>query len=599
MVPPADKDLSFGRGATLRELLHSPCGVVHMLGICGIGMAGLARLLHDKGWRVTGCDAAPNHLAEWLATLGIEILTGHDPDHLSPDVRWVVRSSAVRPDCVEILRAEQIGLPVFRRGEVLSALLAPTQAVVVAGTHGKTTTTTWITLLLRTAGRQPGWCIGGESEILGTVSMTAPPEHPFVAEGDESDGTLSLYTTEIAVVTNIEPDHLDHFSSIEALEECFLTFARNARRRVVFCADDTRAYRLLGRLANALPYGLSDRAAIRGTDLVQGEGSTSFTLLDHGRVVTRINLPVPGRHNVLNALAAAAVGLELGLSPEQLHAGLETVSLPRRRLERVAECGGVTVFSDYGHHPTEIAAVVHTLQRLPHSRMLAVFQPHRFTRTRQLGRDFPAAFEGIGHLLLTPVYAASESPLKGGSVWDLYVQFRRSGIPRDVRVATSLQQAWAYLRHELREGDILLVLGAGDVEKIAIWAEEAARSPVSGPRPFDTLPDSLLAEIQTQLAVTRIKRDFPLARQTTLGVGGTADLWAEPGSVPDLLALLTWASSARLPVHVIGAGSNTLVSDLGVRGLVLRLSSVCFRQIREENGEVVAGAGWAIEPLLD
>ncbi|MGQ9661766.1 MAG: UDP-N-acetylmuramate--L-alanine ligase [Kiritimatiellia bacterium] len=599
MTAHPETDFSVAQATALRELMAVPRGRVHLLGICGIGTAGLARVLHQNGWEVSGCDAAPNRLADWLMGFGIRVLRGHNPEHISRELSWVVRSSAVNPDCEEVRRARETGLPVFRRGEVLATLLQNRRAVVVSGTHGKTTTATWITLLLRSAGLEPGWCIGGESPLLEGIANNAEPESPMVVEGDESDGTLALYEAEIAVVTNIDLDHMENFATPQALENCFFRFARNARRRVIFCADDPRTAALLSGLPTACSYGFASSAVVRASDVVESERSTTFTLLHGTQVLTRVALPVLGRHNVLNALAAAAVGIEFGLSAEQLRTALQSVRLPRRRMEKVAECCGVAIFSDYGHHPTEIGAVIRTLRRLPHRRLLILFQPHRFTRTRALGPNFPAAFEGAHQVLLTPVYAASEATLKGGTVWDLYAQFRKKSPTRDVRIATSLEQAYQYLRHELRSEDILLILGAGDIEKVGGWLQEAVRTDSGGPRSFDLLNDRLLTALQTRTSSTRITRDFPLSRQTTLGVGGTADLWCEPESEADLVSILSWAFANDVPLHVLGGGSNTLVSDLGVRGMVIRLSGACFCQIKEQNGEVVAGAGVPLALLLD
>ena len=577
---------------TLRALLQSGTGHVHLAGICGIGMAGLAVLLRARGFTVTGCDLMINKLAGWLRHQGIQVTEKHSPDHLGDDVTWVIRSAAVAPDSEELRAAETRSIPVFKRGEVLPLLLEGTTSVAVSGTHGKTTTTSFIAQILVAAGRDPSFCIGGEVAPLGGVAGIGKGGITVV-EADESDGTLARYAPDITVVTNIDFDHMEHFASVEAFEECFRTCVRQTRQAVIYCADDARAARVCREHPHATSYGLVAAADYRAEDLHESATTTLFSLVHRGRVLGTLTVPAPGRHNVLNALAVAAVALRLGLSFESLRDGLGKVSLPRRRFERIVDRDDLVVISDYAHHPAEIAALVRAAGRLERARMLAVFQPHRYTRTLALGPDFPAAFNGLNELVLVPVYAASEAPLPGGSIWDLYRHCRQQPGP-DTIVATSLRQAWEYCRGQLRIGDLFLTIGAGDVERIAGWARNDLRQ--TRVEELETLLGQAIRQLE--LESTRVKGREALAGKTTLRVGGSADLWMEVGSEPDLAKLVAWTSSEHIPLHLLGGGSNVLVSDLGVRGVVARLGGTEFRRLEVRAGAVVAGAAVPLAELL-
>jgi len=568
---------------------------VHMVGVCGIGMAGVAFLLARRGFVVSGCDATLNRTAAWLESAGVKVVAGHGAGHITDDIVAVVHTAAVRADASELVAARRRGIPVFRRGEVLPGLLAQRISIAVSGTHGKTTTSTFITRVLHSAGVDPAWCIGGEIEALGGVAGYGAG--PIVVEADESDGTVALYEPDIAVVTNIEFDHMEHFDSVEEFEACFVSFIGQARRDVVYCGDDFRARRLCAGRSGAVSYGLSDDSDYRARVVGQSAGSICFEVCHAGSCLGRIDLPVPGEHNARNALAAVVVGLRMGLAPAAIARGLARVALPRRRYECVADNGGVRVVSDYAHHPTEVAAVVSVARREPCERRLAVYQPHRYTRTRALGRDFPPSFDGLDKLVLTPVYAASEQPLPGGTVWDLYAEFRRErtgGSVGQVCVAEDLDQVRCYLRRELRRGDLLLVTGAGDVETVAYGVADELRDGVC---PLDR--GELVSGLRSAAPGSEVAGDAPLGARTTLGVGGNADAFVSVANETDIAHILAFARRLGVCVHVLGGGSNVLVSDLGVRGIAMRLGGGAFRAIRSEPGLVVAGAATPVARLLE
>jgi len=577
--------------AALDHWLRTPGARVHLAGIGGVGMAGLAVLLKARGLVVSGCDVSMNALAEWLRKQGIPVAQNHDPSHVEgADV--VIRSAAVPEDAPELAAARARGLSVFRRGEVLPALAGGAGSIAVAGTHGKTTTSSLIAQVLASAGREPTFCIGGEAPPLGGVAA-AGKGGETVVEADESDGTLALYAPDYAVVTNIEFDHMEHFATVDEFEACFARFIRQTRKKVVYCADDPRASRLCAGNPKGLSYGFGGAADVVIAVSNETAAGSEFVLSKGGAALGELALPAPGRHNMLNAAACALVALELGLTFDAIRAGLGKASLPRRRFDRLVDRDDAIVISDYAHHPTEIAALIRTARHLARRRILGVFQPHRYTRTLALGPDFPAAFEGLTELVLLPVYAASEAPLPGGSTWDLYGHCRRRG-GVNVKVAASLRQAWEYCRGQLRLGDLFLVIGAGDVERIALWARDELT-----PTRVEDLETVMRRAIRhMDLDASVVRGNEPLAGKTTLGVGGSADLWMELGSENDLRQTLRWTAAEDIPFTILGGGSNVVVSDLGVRGVVARLGGEAFRGLRMKDGLVAAGAGAPLARLV-
>lgn len=449
--------------------LEGPPVPVHLLGIGGVGVAGVAVQLAARGYRVSGCDGAPDALGPWLSARGIGVLRGHDPLHISPDIQWLVRTPAVADDEPELQTARARGLPVYLRGVVLPALLRGQTSTAVGGTHGKTTTSAMIAHVFRNGGVDASFCIGGEVPTLGGVAH-AGSAGVMVVEADESDGTLALYETDVAVITNVELDHVDFFSDEAELDLCFAAFAAQARRAVIYCADDAGAVRAARQArARTISYGLADNADWRATNLRAGPRSMAATLSFRGIPQGEVELAVPGLTNLLDAMAAVAAGVEQGIAFPVVAAALRSFRAVRRRFDVVAQGRGITVISDYAHHPTEIAAFMQQVRGLAPARVRAVFQAHRYTRTAVLGPAFPPSFAGVDELILVPVYAASEDPVPGGTLSDLHGHFQRWGkIP--VITAQSLLEAWDVIRKKWRAGDVVLVIGAGDVEQIAFHA---------------------------------------------------------------------------------------------------------------------------------
>ena len=574
------------------------CGAVHMLGICGVGMAGVAYLLARRGWRVSGCDAHANALAEWLRLAGVSVLEGHDPAHLAacPAPDRVIVTPAISPLEPEWVAAREQGLPVFRRGEVLASLLSQGRGVAVCGAHGKTTTTCFTTRLLQELGANPGWCIGGATRRLGGVAGGSGGAL-LVAEADESDGTLALYYPAVTVLTNIDLDHLEHFSDEAALCDCFRHALVQTREGVAVCCDNARAWQV-AQCASVpvLGFGCSEPAALRAVEVNVDAESVSFGILYLGRTFGRVTLSVSGRHNVLNALGAAAAALLLGYEPETVFSALAAAcdELPGRRFEAVVKVPGIRFIADYAHHPAELQAAVEMARVQRPERLIVVFQPHRYTRTLALGTAFPAAFAAADEVILLPVYAASEAPLEGGDIFDLYAHFRKVLPALTVRLARSREEAWRYLRQELRLGDLLLIAGAGDViELVHLIHEDVARG---WPERKD--PDGFDAALR-QVSGARVEAFGSLAGWSYFGAGGWARWRVEVADEAALTEVLRVCGEHGVAWRMIGAGANAWFSDLGEPGCVIRFAEGACKGFEVRGEEVEVGCGWKGPVLLD
>lgn len=432
----------------LAEQLIKKGGHVHLMGIGGIGMAGVAWLLKERGFTVSGCDLQQNRQTEWLIRNGIKISQGHSENHITSEIDWLVRSTAVPDSHPEVHLALDQEIPVSRRGDVLPALMRDRICIAVSGTHGKTTTTAMIAQVL-----DCGFCVGGEIDGFEGVAREGDI---MVVEADESDGTVAGYTPDYSIITNIEYDHMEHHASEAAFIGCFEKLIEQTQDTVYFCADDPGAKKLCSDHAKCKPYDLPAEV---------------------------IPLPIPGKHNQWNASAARTVSRHWK-TDEEIFQALENISSIARRFEMVFKGAGIRIISDYAHHPTEIAALIQTAQELKPKRLLGIFQPHRYTRTLALGPDFPPSFHGLDKLWLVPVYAASEQPLKGGTSADLAERFSNDWKTR-LQLFQTLESAWQDISAQLREGDLLLIIGAGDIEQIADWAKKWCPGRDSNARPSD------------------------------------------------------------------------------------------------------------------
>lgn len=442
--------------------LPPPPATIHMVGIGGIGMSGLARMLARSGYRITGSDVLDSPLLAELRAEGIAAYTGHAAEQLGTPALVITTRAAIRPDNPELLAAQERGIPIVKRGAVLGLLCNERVCVAVAGTHGKSTTCGMLALALERAGEAPSFAVGAVVRQLGSnARLGAGPI--FVAEADEFDYSFLWLSPDVAVINSIEPDHPDIFPTFEAVEEAFDRFAQRIRPggTLVISADDPGCRALVSRRpwpegTGIVTFGLSEHADWR---IERVAGRDHF----HGPQGTvRLRLAVPGIHNRRNAAAALAAGAALGIAPARLAAGLEEFTGVGRRFERRGEAGGVTVIDDYAHHPTEIRVnIVAARERYPAARVVALFQPHTFSRTRQLLDEFAQALSLADEVVLAPIYAAREQDDLGVSSADIAARVAGPC----VALADSVEEAGRLGAELARPGDVLLVLGAGDIPR--------------------------------------------------------------------------------------------------------------------------------------
>ena len=450
-------------------------GPVHFVGIGGIGMSGIAEVMHNLGYQVQGSDLSENANVTRLRELGIAVTIGHKPDHLGA-AKVVVLSSAVTDDNPEIRAARARLIPVVRRAEMLAELMRLRWSIAVAGTHGKTTTTSMIAAVLDSASYDPTVINGGIINAYGTNARLGAGEW-MVVEADESDGTFVKLPATIAVVTNIDPEHLDHYRGFDQEREAFQMFVENIPFYgfAALCIDHPEVQAMIGRVSDRrlITYGLGPQADVRGVDVVISADGASFSVQFTDRVRSRsrrfddLHIPMPGRHNVLNALAAVAVADEMGIDEERIRQGFANFSGVRRRFTRTGFAAGITVIDDYAHHPVEIAAALGAARAAYDGRIIAVVQPHRFTRLRDLFEEFCTCFNDADAVIVSEVYPAGEEPIEGINRDSLVDGLRRHGHRHAVPLPSPEHLA-ATTCDLAGVGDLVLCMGAGSISS---WAQ--------------------------------------------------------------------------------------------------------------------------------
>ena len=442
---------------------------VHFVGIGGIGMSGIAEVLLSLGFVVSGSDLKASPVTERLVTLGARFNEGHAAGCVH-GAQVVVTSSAVRADNPEVVEARRLEIPVIPRAEMLGELMRLKFSVAVAGAHGKTTTTSMISVMLAEAGLDPTAVIGGRLDHFGSNARLGKSEL-MVVEADESDRSFLHLLPSIAVVTNIDREHLEHYRGLDEIASAFAAFLNGVPfyGAVIACVDPPWRDRFDGirpqLRRRVVTYGIEVGADLRAVSLAIGAAGSEFDAVFKDRRLTRIRLAVPGRHNVQNALAAAAVGLELDLTSDQIRRGLECFRGADRRFQVKMRSGGITVVDDYGHHPAEIRATLAAARETGARRIWAVFQPHRYTRTKHLMDEFAHCFDGVEHLYVLDIYPASEPPIPGITSERLVARMRELGFSR-AEFAPSPEALIGELRGCLAPGDMLLTIGAGNVWKV-------------------------------------------------------------------------------------------------------------------------------------
>ena len=455
------------------KALGTDIGTIHFVGIGGIGMSGIAEVMHQLGYKVQGSDVAEGYVVEGLRKAGIKVKIGHSADNLG-DAAVVVCSSAINRGNPEVEAAIEKRLPIVKRAEMLAELMRMQKTIAVAGTHGKTTTTSMIAAMLDAGGMDPTVINGGIINRYGSNARLGKSEW-MVVEADESDGSFLRLDGTIAVVTNIDPEHLDHYGSFDAVKKAYCEFIENVPfyGLAILCVDHPEVQSILSRIQDRriVTYGFSALADLRAENVSpDGSGSTfdAVVLERDGsrRTVEGIHVPIPGRHNVQNALAAIAVGIELGIPDDRIVTGFERFEGVKRRFSKVGDVDGATIIDDYAHHPVEIRAVLSAAREGAEGRVIAVMQPHRYSRLETLMDDFQSAFNDADVVFVTPVYAAGEEPIEGVDSQVLVDGLRAHG-HRMVKSVGSVDELCHGLRDLAAEGDIIICMGAGDITK---WA---------------------------------------------------------------------------------------------------------------------------------
>lgn len=439
----------------------------HFVGIGGAGMSGLAKVLIQKGYKVTGSDLELTPITASLEKIGAKVTEGHSSENVANDVVTVVISTAIPSSNPEVQEALRRGIPVLHRGDMLAKLMEGKKGIAVAGAHGKTTITSMVALCVEKAGLDPTIVIGGELRNIGGNAKLGQGEF-FVAEADESDGSFLKLTPYIAVVSNIEDDHLDYYETIENIAKAFRQYILNVRPDgfAVLCADDP----LLREIAasgndNVVTYGFHPSARFRVSEVSAKGFSISGQVFDGKKKLGALELNVPGHHNMVNALAAIAVSCEIGVDFEEAAHALKSFEGANRRFQLLGEAKGIIVIDDYAHHPTEIIATLKAARQGNPSRIIAVFQPHRFTRTQRLHTEFAKAFRDADTVIVNEIYPAGEKSIPGVSAGSLVEGIQKHS-NKDTRLISGRDETIDFLLENARSGDMVLVLGAGDVCKV-------------------------------------------------------------------------------------------------------------------------------------
>jgi len=559
----------------LPKLLTREHHKIHLVGVAGSGMSGLAALLLELGHEVSGSDKASTVETDRLQRLGLFFHQKHRADDASA-ADLVVFSSAIKIDNPILVSAYDSGKPAVRRAEALAAIMQGKRGIIIAGMHGKTTTSAMAAHVLREAGLHPSYYVGAEIPILGSNAHWDPRGEYFVAEGDESDGTLRCFHPEYVLILNIEEEHLDFYVDLAAIEKVFAQLIEQTTGTVFFNADDVNTARLCAQRKSAVSYGFSENAHYRGTDIDLRDFASVFCVYFRGKQLGEAVLNVPGRHNVHNAIGVIALANELGIPFEKIAASLLKFEHARRRFEIKYASDRFLLVDDYAHHPTEIRATLKTAKSTRRKRVLTMFQPHRFSRTKALCYKFGGAFDDADRVVVTDIYAASEEPIPEISGQTIAAEIARHG-HRGVSYQPRFEWVHRDVGNMLDSGDLILSMGAGNIhEQISILAADLV------------IAEKLKAIIGEE---GHVRLYEPLSKHTTLRVGGPAQFWVEPRNENMFAELIRFCRYESLPLFVIGRGSNLLVRDGGILGVVVHPCGGDFDKIEVDGNEITAGVG--------
>ena len=565
----------------LPKLLTREHHKVHLVGVAGSGMSGIAALLLELGHQVSGSDKASTVETDRLQRLGLRFHENHHADDAS-DADLIVFSSAITINNPILLSARDFGKPTVRRAEALAAIMRTKRAILIAGMHGKTTTSAMTAHVLREASLHPSHYVGAEIPILGSNAHWDPLGEYFVAEGDESDGSLRCFHPEHTLILNIEEEHLDFYVDLAAIEKVFAQLIEQTTGILFYSADDANTVRLCARRKPAVSYGFSENADYRGTDIELRDFASVFCVYLRGQQLGQAVLNVPGQHNVHNALGVIALASELGIPFEKVAASLRKFEHARRRFEIKYASDRFLLVDDYAHHPSELRATLKTARSTRRKRILTMFQPHRFSRTKALCHKFGGAFDDADRVVVTDVYAANETAIPGISGQTIADEIANQG-HRGVSYQPRFEWVHRDIGNMLDSGDLVLSLGAGNIhEQLSILAADLV------------IAEKLKAIVGEE---GEMRLYEPLSKHTTLRVGGPAQFWVEPRNENAFAELIRSCRTEGLPLFVIGRGSNLLVRDGGIRGVVVHPRGGDFDKIEVDGNEITAGVGAKLKDI--
>jgi UDP-N-acetylmuramate--alanine ligase len=548
---------------------------IHLVGVAGSGMSGIAALLIELGHTVNGSDKVSTMETDRLQGRGLRFYQGHRAENADA-AELVVFSSAIRRDNPILVRARECGKPIARRAEALAAIMRARRGIIIAGMHGKTTSSAMTAHVLREGGLHPSHYVGAEIPILGTNAHWDPRGEYFVAEGDESDGTIALFHPQHTLILNIEEEHLDFYADLHAIEKVFAQLIAQTTGKVFYNIDDKNAARLCASFTRGISYGFAESADYRAVDIRLNNFASTFRVNHREKQLGEAILNVPGEHNVHNALGVIALASELGVAFGKIAKSLAKFEHARRRFEIKYDSPRFLLVDDYGHHPTEIRAVLKTARSIGRNRVLTMFQPHRYSRTRALRKEFGRAFDDTDRVVVTDVYGSNEKPIPGVSGQIIAEEIVAHG-HRGVSYEPRFEWVHRAVGNMLESGDLVLSLGAGNIhEQLSALAA-------------DLVIAERLKEIAGESGEVRLYE--PLSKHTTLRVGGPAQFWIEPRNEMAFAGLIRFCRDESLPLFVMGRGSNLLVRDGGIRGVVVHPCGGDFDKVEINGAEITAGVG--------
>ena len=567
-------------GQILADILVAGEMRIHLIGVAGSGMSGIAGLLLSLGHRVSGSDKVSSIETDRLRGLGLQFSSPHTAEAVR-EADIVIFSSAIKPGNLAYDEAHALGKMMVRRADALAAVMNRKRGIAIAGMHGKTTTSSMAAHVLRVGGLRPSHYVGAEIPILGANAHWDTEGEYFVAEGDESDGTIALYHPEHAILLNIEEEHLDFYENLAAIEAVYSQLLDQTSGSIFYCVDDPHTARVCKGRSNAISYGETDSAEFRFQPVLSRGFHSRFKVFRREKWLGDFLLNIPGKHNISNATGVIALATVLGVNVEKIAEAFESFRGAKRRFEVKYRSDNYMVVDDYGHHPSEIKATLDTARAVCSGRVMVMFQPHRYSRTQSLQREFGGAFAKADRLFVADVYAASEKPIPGVTGQTIVDAVARTGHDGAQYIAAR-HQIPAALGPLIQPGDLIISLGAGDIhEQGARLATDLAR----------------LEELSAAMGPGVSRLYEPLSRHTTLRVGGPAQFWLEPETEAGFARLVRHCTANAIKLFVIGRGSNLLIRDGGISGAVVHLARGEFRHIEVKGTQITAGAGVKLKEL--